>query len=143
MDADDICEPARLERQIELLQSDAEIRVCGSWVLDIDRDGHEIEVHAMPIGARLQTFWWRPSPLQHPSVMWRAQKQRSFYDENLEYAQDYDLWLKLGLRGEKFRNIAQTLLRYRVHSESISGRHRAPARANSRILQSPDRSGAG
>lgn len=123
MDADDICEPFRFERQIDFLQENTQICVCGSWVTDIDKDERLIEIRQMPIGARLDTFWWRPSPLPHPSVMWRVEKQKWQYDENLLCAQDYDLWLKLGLHGEKFWNIEEPLLRYRVHEESISGRH--------------------
>lgn len=122
MDADDICEPLRFERQIQFLQAHAQICVCGSWVTDIDRNGRTIQLRAMPAGARLNTFWWRPSPLSHPSAMWSVEKQKWRYDENLGCAQDYDLWLKLGLNGEKLGNIEESLLRYRVHEASISGR---------------------
>jgi len=123
MDADDICEPFRFERQINFLQAHTQVCVCGSWATDIDENGRVIQLRAMPTGARLNTFWWRPSPLVHPSVMWSVERQTWLYDEKLRCAQDYDLWLKLGLNGEKLGNIEETLLRYRVHEASISGRH--------------------
>ena len=122
MDADDICEPSRFEEQFALLEERRDVAVCGTFALDIDSGNHPIGNRILPVGKALDAFWWRPSPLAHPTTMWRVNHPAWAYNGDLLCAQDYDLWLQLGFRGLKFFNIAKSLLRYRVHPESISGR---------------------
>jgi hypothetical protein len=62
------------------------------------------------------------APLSHPSVMIRAGTLRELGGYRVEFypAEDLDLWLRLGERGA-LANLAEPLIRYRVHSGSISG----------------------
>jgi hypothetical protein len=58
----------------------------------------------------------------HPSAMMRAATVRQLGGYRREFypAEDLDLWLRLGELGQ-LANLPEPLLRYRVHSGSISG----------------------
>jgi glycosyltransferase involved in cell wall biosynthesis len=43
------------------------------------------------------------------------------FDESLRRAQDYDLWLRLAKAGARLGYQRKVLLRYRIHSDSLSG----------------------
>lgn len=118
MDADDISEPERLEKQVRFLDEHHEVVACGAWAMDIDTHGHHIAPRIVPHGQRLKYFYWRPSPLIHPAAMFRNWPDVR-YDGALPAAQDFDLWLRLGARA-RLDNLPEYLLRYRVHEASIS-----------------------
>ena len=127
MDADDICEPERFEQQVACLESQPNTVAVGSAVTVIDEDGWTIcpnpfpKDHAAIVARMLQGR----SALSHPAVMMRAEplQQVGGYDPSYVVAQDFDLWLRLTETGE-LTNLAQALLRYRVHPHSVGGRKR-------------------
>ena len=79
---------------------------------------------------------WYPSPLIHPSVMMPAGVARELaYDEDLDYAQDYDLWFRIAARFRLF-NLPDYLLLYRVHSQSVTtSRESMQVRRSKEIFQ--------
>ena len=42
MDADDICDPKRLERQISVMEKDSQITLLGTWAELIDEKGKAV-----------------------------------------------------------------------------------------------------
>jgi len=74
----------------------------------------------------------------HPATMFPLQAIRAVggYNPTAQYLEDLDLYLRLARVG-KLSNLPQSLLRYRVHGQSINftrGRERAKAKAA--IMQS-------
>jgi hypothetical protein len=62
--------------------------------------------------------------MAHPSVMMRKQSLNAFqvvYDLSKEPAEDYDLWVRLMLKG-KLHNLQEVLLDYRTHGQQITKR---------------------
>lgn len=125
MDADDIAEPRRLERQIALLRENPEVIVCGTSLSFIDENGKVIG--RRDYDARddvIKKKIMRRSPFAHPSVVIRKEVLKT---SGLEYshqyfsAEDYYLWLRLMPFG-KFANIREPLLRYRLSSEALTVR---------------------
>lgn len=121
LDADDICVPHRLERQRDYLQANPAIVAVGCWVMRIDADGDAIAVGRWPrehtdIDRRLLCG---EGGLPHPGAMIRAAtlQQIGGYREEFVYAQDKDLWLRLGEVGE-LANLEEVLLYYREHALS-------------------------
>jgi glycosyltransferase involved in cell wall biosynthesis len=120
-DADDICVPERLEKQLAYLETHPEIDVLGSRIEMIDEFGtslgyrryplhHESIVDAMP----------RFAPIAHPSVIFNRQKIIALggYTAGL-YVADYDLWSRLAQAGARFANHPAALIRYRIHAQGM------------------------
>jgi glycosyltransferase involved in cell wall biosynthesis len=119
MDADDVCHPERLRRQVEAMQDDDGLVLCGCMADTLDgtqryrypRDDREIKV---------LLFW--TCPFAHPGVMIRRSclvDMDQVYDTRYRYGADYDLWIRLVARG-RFRNLEGVYLRYRRHENSMT-----------------------
>lgn len=120
MDADDLCEPERLERQVDYLDGHPEVGVCSTWATFIDREGQEIGVLRTATGKRLQRLFWKPSPLVHAAMMVRRQLLLEHpYDPTYEDAEDYELLLRL-YDVTLMYNLPETLYRIRRHGGNIS-----------------------
>ena len=116
MDADDIAYPLRLKIQLDYLTRYPHIAACGTAVDLIDYAGKPIGQKHFPQHIT-KTMLMRYNPLIHPTVMVR--KEVCTYDANLNGAEDYDLWLRLGSKYQ-LANINQVLLAYRVNPQGIS-----------------------
>ena len=120
MDADDISLHERLEKQVTLMDSEPDVGVCGTLVKTIDNnDGSIWSYPAEPDKIRCRMLF--ESVIAHPSAMIRRsffEKYNLHYDENLNQAQDYALWVKCA---ELFdlKNISEVLLRYRIHPDQV------------------------
>lgn len=126
MDADDISMPLRFEEQIKYLLEHPEVVCVGTASIVIDEDGDELIALEVPsqdnvIQERLLSGH---CPIEHPSVMYRADCVRALggYRKEFEAAEDYDLWLRMGELGA-LANINKPLIKYRYLSTSISGQN--------------------
>jgi glycosyltransferase involved in cell wall biosynthesis len=120
-DADDISEPTRLERQFHYLLAHADVDVVGSQITVIDERGtvqghrrfplkHKEVLEALP----------RVVPLAHSCTMYRKESVLTaggYQHEEFPHVDDYELWSRLAVRGMRFANLPEALLRYRVHPE--------------------------
>ena len=144
-DSDDVCHPARLEKQIEFLGRHPEIGVISCSYNLIAGDGQLIGLHSLPPESAMIKFklLWESS-LAHAAAVYRAREVRAVggYDERLATAQDYDLWSRLAERTD-FANLAEPLLEVRTHalrtttlhaSETVKAANRVSARMISRYL---------
>lgn len=116
MDADDVCEPDRLTvLRAELARDPADI--LGSAVTLIDE--HDRVVGRMDFPTDRETIRRQlavRTVFCHPAVTIR----RGFLIDQRGYlggfaSEDTDLWLRAVRAGARMRNLAQPLLRYRVH----------------------------
>lgn len=124
LDADDVCEPHRLEQCVAFLDCHPEMAAVGSAGTYIDEEGRVLFVVQPPTSweaVRAQIFI--RNCFLHSSVMFRRAPVLAIggYDERLPYAQDYDLFLRLGAE-HPLANLLSPLVRYRVHREQVSQR---------------------
>lgn len=122
MDSDDISVPKRLAKQVEYMEAHPDVAVIGGSYQAIDEDENDLYVHCSMTGEKLSRYFLYPSPLAHPTVMMRRNiivDNNLFYDEQYSSAQDYDLWQRINKKF-KIDNLPDILLRYRIHSNSIS-----------------------
>jgi len=126
MDADDVSLPSRIATQVSYMKRNPDVVACGTWAIDIDERGNFVRRRESPRGPFLDAGHWWPSPIIHPSAMFRRTPETR-YDETLPYAQDFDLWFRLSRLG-RLANIPDYLLLYRVHPDSITS-----ARANDQV----------
>ena len=121
MDGDDISLPERFAKQIFFLEENQEVILCGSWfsIIGSDRVVKVPEHHN-----EIKLAFLKGNCIAHPSVMMRKQALDAFqvvYDVSKEPAEDYDLWVRLLLKG-KLHNLQEVLLDYRTHGEQVTKR---------------------
>lgn len=115
MDSDDISLPLRFERQIQFLQSNPDVVCVGT---DYKILGRPITISNSSDFPSIALKMIDECPLAHPTVMMRSSpfigNRGLRYNDKLEPAEDYDLWVRLSQIG-KLANINEVLLHYRSH----------------------------
>ena len=123
LDADDLAQPLRLEKQLQLLQALPHIGVCGSHMIVFTADEHERYVLAHPTANNaIRTALLQRCAISHPSVMIRRTvfDLIGLYDVRFDFAEDYELWCRASLLGIQFANLAEPLTCYRKHQGQVS-----------------------
>lgn len=124
MDSDDIALPERMARQMAFLAAEPAVAVVGGAIELIDRAGTRLRHVDYPLTpADCAAAILRGSPLAHPAVMMRRDVilDCGGYRPQLQYAEDYDLWLRVSERWG-LANLPEVVLRYRNHSQKVSVR---------------------
>lgn len=119
-DADDICEPQRVQRELEFLQAHPEVDVVGSCLTIIDEHSRVVGHRRYPLehDAILSAIR-RFNPIANSSVMFRREIYERFggkRDAPLP-AQDYEWYSRLAAGGVRFANLAEPLVRYRQYGQ--------------------------
>ena len=127
-DADDVSLPDRLQKQVDVLESDPGCVLVTSWVEDVSPEGvvcnlHKSLTHRVRIDS--QTEAELTGIAAHGSVMMRREEfdKAGGYRACFYYAQDSDLWLRLSSRG-RFSVVPSVLYRRVIGIGSISSRFR-------------------
>jgi len=128
IDSDDLARPDRFSRQIRFMNSNRDCVVVGSGAVLIDENSEEIgwryvATKESTINRKLP---WK-TPLIHPSVLMRrdAVVEIGGYSMSAKNAEDYELWLRLAMKG-KICNLSEPLLSYRIHSSQVSASNPIP-----------------
>jgi len=116
MDADDIAYPERLRIQLEYMEENLDVAVCGSTYDLIDENGNVLDRLILPsIDAQIRRKMIWTNPICHPSVMFKLSAIRSIGGYGNNGAEDYDLWVRLASSLDiKFSNLTVSLIGYRV-----------------------------
>lgn len=120
MDADDICVPDRLAKQICFLDQNPDIDIVGGAAIEIDEFGKLGQFRRRPTQhSEIAKVIWA-NPLIHATVAFRKEKiiQVGNYNSSLRRRQDYDLWFRCLKAGLRFANISEPLIYYRFSSNS-------------------------
>ncbi|NIC41033.1 glycosyltransferase [Aquabacterium sp. A08] len=124
MDADDIALPDRLGLQVAYLDSNPQCVCVGSAVELMDELGRKLVVWPQyPDNETIQREALKGhTTICHPAATMRkdALVASGGYRASMYPTEDLDLWLRLGELGQ-LANLPKVLLRYRMHSGSISG----------------------
>lgn len=123
MDSDDWSYQDRLKKQIDFMESHLNVVVSGGHVEVSDENLSILYLKKYPLldkDIRKKMFIY--NPFTHPCVIFRSdviKTENPTYDHSFYDAEDYDLYFRLGKKGE-MANIKEILLKYRVSSGSIS-----------------------
>ena len=131
-DADDISYSSRFEKQMFFLKNNPEIFCVGSFADKIDESGENIgimdyspECHNDIIKMIVEEC---KNPIIDPSVMFRRKIFNKLggysLDKKIFTVPDFDIWLRAILNGEKFYNIQESLIKYRVNEEGVTIKHK-------------------
>lgn len=132
-DADDVALPERLERQVRFLDERGEVGLLACAFYRMDAEGRVLKAMHPPTDDRFirlrQLFM---SSFVHSGVMFRRELVASVggYDENCVHMEDVDLWARLR-EHTRMANLAEPLVYYRVHTQSIMQTRDAAARERS------------
>ncbi|KKP94042.1 MAG: Glycosyl transferase family 2 [Parcubacteria group bacterium GW2011_GWA1_36_12] len=121
MDADDISKPERLHIQLNFMELNPQIDICGSFVSVIDENGKLVGSIKKPTTddkIKKQIYWL--TPLLHPT--WFAKKEvftkLKGYDEKWDYVEDFEFLIRA--KDFKMANISKYLLFFRSQKERRS-----------------------
>lgn len=93
----------KLARQLALMASNPRLALCGTEYVSVATANRELYRIAYPTtDATLRRYLLQRNPFIHSSVLIRksALDDVGNYNHNLHYAQDYELWLRLGAKYE-------------------------------------------
>tara|TARA_A100001011_G_C14289605_1_gene835522 strand:+ start:749 stop:1615 length:867 start_codon:yes stop_codon:yes gene_type:complete len=122
LDADDFSEKDRLERQIKIFKMNKNVSIVCSWVKLIDENDRVIGKNTFTDNYfNLKETLSYKNIIPHPSVMYKTDsaKRSGWYNDSLEYAQDYDLSIKL-LHKEEGHVIKDFLTSVRIRKNSMT-----------------------
>lgn len=132
LDADDVCQPQRLEKQVAFLDAHREVAVLGTQISIIDDQGNELGRRSYPITHQaILRALPRFNPLAHPSVMFRravvvasgGYRGVELPEGAVPWCQDYELWSRLAIGGVRLANLRDTLLAYRLHANQVKAQN--------------------
>jgi glycosyltransferase involved in cell wall biosynthesis len=136
LDADDVCEPERLRRQVEFCAANPRIAVLGTWVQTIDEHGAALAVKRYTENSDLLSWTsYHAMPLTHSSMMMRTELLRRVggYDRLMWTMCDYDVVVRMSEVGD-ITCLPEVLVRYRKSPGQITQAH-VPRQMNQMILR--------
>jgi glycosyltransferase involved in cell wall biosynthesis len=138
LDADDVLLPAKLERQLALLQPRPELAgvYCDFEYLECDGRRAGSGFAEVPAGGVLRSLLRRNFIVAHaPLLRTEVVRAHGGFDEGLSACEDYDLWLRLAAAGREFHGTDDVLVLYRRTPGSMSGDVRRQAQQTLKVLR--------
>ncbi len=126
IDADDVCLPTRLKKQIEWLEKNPETAIVATQIIFINElneptGNWPLDMQSITAAQIKKAMLWQ-SCIAHPSVMMRSEIIKQYhYSTQQKHSEDYDLWLQILSDGNVIEKVPEQLLKYRVHTESVTG----------------------
>lgn len=133
MDSDDISLPDRFAKQVNYLDKNPDVGVLGTAAQNFGANSN-ICYNAEIIDAMTLL---RGVAFYHPSIMMRRSILTSHnisYNKDFYLVEDYELWTQL-LKFTKLRNLQEILLKYRVHSLSVSVKNKELQEQNKQLVR--------
>ncbi len=127
LDADDICLPNRVEQQIEFLEQNPEVMVCGSSIQEFSETPDQKGLlRTYPADtATMKKYILKANPFAHSTVCFRREFFSSIgtYNEELPLRQDIELWFRAVAQDVPLANLRQPLVLFRVSDELVRRRN--------------------
>lgn len=124
MDADDIADPTRIEKQLRSIEQ-GDCDICGSaqWVLD--EATHQVKKSKDKFtDADLRSLLSVYCGLCNSAMTGRAEIFKRFkYDTSILTSEDYYLWVQMAAAGYRFLNLRERLITYRRYPSQTSSVH--------------------
>lgn len=124
-DADDICDLTRFEKQINFIKNYSDIDILGGQIIEFNEnvDEKKLKRKRVPIiQDDIYIYAKSRNPMNHMTVMFRKSAVIAAGNyQNAQYYEDYDLWVRMLLKGYKFANMDEFLV-YARAGEGMYGR---------------------
>jgi glycosyltransferase involved in cell wall biosynthesis len=138
LDADDLWEITKLEKQVSCLDNDPELGLVDTWVLLVDENGKStgtvIKTNAE--GNVWQQIIQCPTVVCGSSPLVRSScfQTVGLFDPNLFGSSDWDMWIRIAFRYH-FALIKEPLTLYRQHHSSMSQNCEKLLKENSAVIE--------
>jgi glycosyltransferase involved in cell wall biosynthesis len=123
MDADDVCMPERIEKQVAYLEKHRDIDILGTNATVINEHGEIIgNIDNDYSESYIKAATYFGAPLIHPTVMFRRSvftEHKLYYNESYRYAQDYELWTR-AVFAVRVNLLQERLLMWRENENRVS-----------------------
>ena len=125
MDADDISEVNRFEKQMAYFEAHPEMECLGTWAIEIKSDGSEFYRKQMP---ETHEGCWKQFMIRdcmiHPTVMFRKSyiEKAGMYSLDTYFGEDTMMWAQGFAKGCKFSNIPEYLFKFRLDDNFFNRR---------------------
>lgn len=117
MDADDISDPKRFERQLLYMESHSDLDCAGCWAIEITSDGQEYFRKKMPESHDdcFRMFKKRDCII-HPTTMFRREyfEKAGLYETDTFYGEDTMMWAKGFASACRIGNVPEFLYKFRI-----------------------------
>lgn len=116
MDSDDVSMPERFSSQIAFLETNSNIDVLGTSLIEINEVGDKVGKRKLPVSnGEILRIFPRRCAINHPTVAirFRVFNAGFRYREELKNTQDYFFWTDLMAAGFHFANLPEPLLEFR------------------------------
>lgn len=126
MDADDLCLPGRFEKQIQFMDNNPDVMLCGCNSIEIDSEGNYLNHREYPAtNDMIVASLPKCMPILHPSFCIR----RALLDVyNVRYsiihlAEDLDFGFQVAQGKHKMANVQEYLINWRISKSFIQRRN--------------------
>mgnify|MGYP004543474541 FL=1 len=123
MDADDISDLCRIEKQMNLMKKNENIQLVGGGIEYIDDSGSSIyraNIYGTTVKIAKKSLNYS-NIIAHPTWLFKKEIFESIDGyKNIKYAEDYDFLIRAIDNGFNVININEVLLKYRIRNNSIS-----------------------
>lgn len=138
LDADDIWEATKLEKQVACLDRNPSVGLVSSWVKCVDEKGKWIESPQTPKsqGDELKRDLFISNIVlcgSTPLVRCCCFEKVGFFDRTLRSIEDWDMWLRLAPHYQ-FYVIQEPLVQYRKHPGSMSKNIRVMVESANQVM---------
>lgn len=140
MDADDVMCANRLTLQYEYMENHPDVDFIGGRMAVFKQSTKEplydlnVKIGSLCISDLLDYCC-----ICHPTVMFRTAsingKEKFRYDKQMEYAEDYDLWMRMLASGKKFVNLDKVFTYYRLHEQQVTTCHHEEQAQKTQIIR--------
>lgn len=127
MDGDDIAKSERFLEEINTFKKDPELTIVGSWVDEfIEKDGIKESKTIRKVPETSEEIYEKLKficAFNHPTVMYKKSKVQEVGSYVQDFAlEDYYLWIRLAIAGNKMYNIPKSLLFFRTTEDTARRR---------------------
>ncbi|MBC7900778.1 MAG: glycosyltransferase family 2 protein [Saprospiraceae bacterium] len=151
LDADDTIDDTKLEKQVRVFEKDDSVSVVYSDCSCSDADGADLENASYPLGDGedpIPVLLHRTLSGVHASLVKRsAVIEAGMFDESRVAQEDWDLWLRIALKGQKYKYLPGNLAHYDQQGSAMVTNpvlmYRRTLHLLSRFLDNPDLRGLG
>lgn len=123
LDADDLWEPTKLEKQVKCLEENPQVGLVNTSIVNIDEQGKPLgAVNAPDVEGNVLKYIVEENLIlcgSAPMVRRSCLEAVQGFDQKLMSAEDWDLWIRLAARYD-FAVVREPLVLYRQHLNSKS-----------------------
>ena len=122
IDGDDVAYPRRLEKQVQYMNEHPDVVLSGCWMKRFGSNElilqGAVDWEVLKVSLLFHAIVFHPSFIMRRSIL---DQDNIKYNEQLKCAQDYDIEYRLSRCG-KIENIAEVLMKYRVHDDQVTAK---------------------